>query len=303
MPKLDFVEDVDIEKELAAAEEVKEETTEETETEETTEEQVETKEASEETTEETTEEADDKKQRKVDHGALHAERERRKHLQKQVEEYEAKQKTLEERLNAISEQMKKASEAPTPTYEDDPEAYLRAQVEKTGQTVEELRSQMEQSGKQQEAIQSRHELANRIVSSENAFRAENPDYDDAVNFLRQGRVREYQAMGYDDPSQIEQFITNEVFNLAELATRQGMTPAQLAYQVAQARGYAKAEKVENEDKKLEKVQKGQDRSKSLSGAGGESESVLDAEVLANMTDAEFAQAMKEGKWSKVMGSS
>lgn len=290
----EIFEDVDIEEELKKAEETVEETVEE---------EVEGeggKEVEEKTEEKSAEKTEEEKRRTVDFGAFHEERERRKALQAELDEFRGKYSTLEERIKAINEHI---VERGVPAYEEDPGAYLRHQLEKTGQTVNELQSEVKQGNERLAEQAARAELANRIVASENAFRQENPDYDAAVGFLREGRAQEYRAMGYADPAQIEQMLMAEAFQLAEQASAQGVSPAQLAYNVARARGYARQEKTDDNVTKLESIEKGQSRTKSLSGAGGEDRPVLDAEALANMSDEEFARAMKDGTWNKVLSGS
>lgn len=244
------------------------------------------------------------KRDKVDYGALHAERERRKQAQRELEEIRTKYSTLEERIATINEQIARQNQAPTPTFEENPDEYFRHQLEQTGKSVEELKAEMSKSSEAEQHRLAQQQLAQSIMAAEAEFRRESPDYDDAVNFLREARAREYAIWGIDDPSEINLRLYGEALQLAEHARQAGMSPAQLAYNLASARGYRKAAAQQVGDdasKKLEKVKKGQESSKSLSSRGGEGEPVLDAEALANMSDEEFALAMKRGVWSKVIG--
>ena len=81
-----------------------------------------------------------------------------------------------------------------------------------------------------------------------------------------------------------------------MAVQNGASTAEMAYNIAKSRGYSPKAPVD----KLDNVKKGQERSTSLSNAGGGEERTLDIEALAEMDDADFAEAIKGGNWDKMM---
>ena len=104
-------------------------------------------------------------------------------------------------------------------------------------------------------------------------------------------------MGITDPAQINQALSMEAMQLAQTAMNNNMSTAEMAYNIAKGRGYSPKAAVN----KLDTIQKGQAKSSSLSNAGGTEERVLDIEALADMSDADFADAVKKGAWEKIMG--
>lgn len=228
---------------------------------------------------------------------LQAERKRRQAAESERDEERLKFARLDERLNIINERMK-PPEQEIPAYEEDPFEHLRQTDQKTGETIEDLRARMEGFDKQNEEQRIHQEITNRVVSSENVFRQDHPDYDEAVQYLRAGRAKEYQAMGMSDPAQIEHALGQEALQLAHTALQNNTSTAEMAYNIAKSRGYV----IKTQTDKLGNVQRGQDKSTSLSNAGGGEERVLDIEALAEMDDADFAKAAEGGNWDKMLKS-
>lgn len=231
---------------------------------------------------------------------LQAERKRRQAAEAEAAAEREKYARLDERLKILDERMKPPE---IPDFNEDPFEHLRQREDRTVQTVEELRKQMEDFGKQTEAQRFQEELTHRVISAENAFRQEHPDYDDAVKHLKQGRAQEYMAMGINDPAQIERMLGQEALQLAQTAMQNNMSPAEMAYNISKSRGYRSENKDKKPVDKLDNVQKGQEKSSSLSNAGGGEERVLDIEALANMDDEDFAKAVDGGQWEKLLRSS
>lgn len=227
------------------------------------------------------------------------ERKKRQEAEREVNEFRTKQAVLEERISQIAERQK-----PTEvSYEDDAGEYLRRQAEQSGETVKELSGKLDKITEREEAVQQQNAITQRLLTSEAVFRQGNPDYDDAVNFLRSARADEYKAMGYQDSAQIEHLLTMEAFQLVQTAMQNNTDPAEMAYRIAGARGYQAKKPDAGTKDKLDNIQQGQERNKSLSNVGGGEEPATDAESLANMSDAEFNAAMKDGRWDKIMAGS
>ena len=108
------------------------------------------------------------------------------------------------------------------------------------------------------AQQAQHaQMMDQVRSQEQAFAQDNPDYFDAVNHLRTARMAElevlmpdadegamYQAInaGYQSPAQMrEAIVSQEANSILQRAADSRVNPAQLVYQLAQNRGYQKAQ--------------------------------------------------------------
>lgn len=244
------------------------------------------------------EEESETKQKMVPLPALHEERKRRQALEAELKERDEKYARLDERLKLLDEKMR-PKEPEIPAYEEDPFEHLRQKLTKEEQERGDITKRLSEFEEHQKQQQAQALLHQSVVAAENEFRNEHPDYDEAVNHLKSARAKEYNAMGITDPGQIQQMLSQEAVQLAQMALHNNKSPAQMAYDIAVSRGYA--QKATAEDK-LANIEKGQKKSTSLSGTGGGEERVLDIEALANMSDADFAKAMEDGLWGKVVSS-
>lgn len=233
----------------------------------------------------------------VPQGALHAEREKRKAVQAELE-------AAKQQLAAIA-RMREQTNArkPEPLPEaDDPAAmeHLRARLAETEQRTVRMEQQRELDAADYAETQ---QLYGVMASAEAAFRAQQTDYDDAISYLAQARAKELTRYGMSPP-QINQVLSEEAAEIARTAIQQGMNPAELAYGIAQDRGYrptqaeaAPPAKQGGAAATLEAIAKAQGASKSLGAGGGSSGAVLTAEAIAAMDADEFEKlyATPEGK--------
>ncbi|TWT11691.1 hypothetical protein [Reyranella sp. CPCC 100927] len=150
----------------------------------------------------------------------------------------SKRRALEERLTAFNEQMEALAhqhqqaqmqppqEGP-PDPEHDPIGALRYERQQREHLQHYLQSQ---------ALEQR--VAQDYVADAQRFAAQTPDFADAYNHLFAGRVAELRAQGWHDDA-IRGQVQREEFNIALGALRAGRSPAQQAYELAKARGYAR----------------------------------------------------------------
>lgn len=222
----------------------------------------------------------------VPQGALHAERERRKTA-------EAEAKKFREQLDAINtmrEQVRNRQPEPLPESDDAGVQHLRdrlAQLEQ-GQT----RITQERDNQALDQAESR-QLQAAIASSENEFRTAQPDYDEAVQYVIEARARELQLHGLN-PVEVQQAVAEEAQDIVRSAIRQGRSPAEMAYQIAQSRGYRPAQPQTAPAQQggaaatLAAIASAKAQGRSLGQASGTTPQAVNAETVAGMTDDEFA---------------
>jgi hypothetical protein len=260
-------------------------------------------------------------QKTVPLAALHEERERRRELQEELRQARLRQQRLEdtwarvqERISSapVAQQKQEQEVAAPPSYDDDPAGYLRwqqDQIVRQVKSIDDWRQQAVQSMNYQGAQQ---QFASRVMSHEQSFRAKNPDYDDAVQFIRLRRDQELQSWGVVDPVQRQNIIGQEIMFLADSAIRNGNDPAERAYEIAHTQGYKSLrddaaaaaesaqktlEKTTNGQQKISTIKKGQQAAKSLSNVGGNSPENLTLQSLADIEDLdEF-----DRQWEKLFG--
>ncbi len=224
---------------------------------------------------------------KVPQGALHAEREKRKGV-------EAELTKARETLAAIAqmrEQVANRQPEPLPAA-DDPAAieHLRQRIAQQDQTITRFGQQMDnQAIEQAEA----RELGAVMQASENDYRVQQPDYDNAIQHVVEARARELQLYGLD-PAAIQQTIAEEAMDIVRSAVAQNRNPAELGYQIALSRGYRPDAQQQPQQQQggaqatLAAIAAARSGSKSLGQAGGgATPKALNAEAIAAMSGDEF----------------
>lgn len=224
----------------------------------------------------------------VPHGALHAEREKRKALEQQIADLQEWKKSQE----------KPAEEAPQ--YVDpieDPEGFRKWAEYNQGQT----REQIEAEQKQRQEEQAARQRVERAQQLEQQFAEKTPDYQDAVQWLSQQRVSELRGMGYGDEEVAQQIRkdANGIFDAAEAA---GMNPAEILYYRAKSAGFEakpsqeqqQQERRQQEEQKMQAQATAQQQTQGLGSGGGASQgNGYTAEQLASMSETDFAKLSEE----------
>lgn len=125
-----------------------------------------------------------------------------------------------------------------PDKDEDPAGYLAAQQEQLKESIDQQFAQMEEARKQQEQAQMQQQVVATVVSDEDRFRQEKPDYDAALNYARDERARLLRAT---HPDQTDEWINaqiqrgDQMFAIQQL--QNGVSPAHAAYEYAVRLGY------------------------------------------------------------------
>jgi hypothetical protein len=228
--------------------------------------------------------------------ALHAERERRKAAEaKLAEAAPILAKIAEMRARAANPQ---PEQAPQIDPADDPNGveHLKARIAQLeGRTQQQERAQQLQQVDDYEM----RVLSQQATADEETFRAVQPDYDDAINYLVGARARELSAYGMD-PITIQQTVREEAADIVRTALSQGKSPAELSYQIAQFRGYRPAQggqpaaqqqqqqaPTNSAQATLDAIAKARAMNKTPGQGGGGAPTELNATTIAAMSDDEF----------------
>ncbi len=222
----------------------------------------------------------------VPQGALHAERERRKASEAEL----AVAREALAKIAQFREQVKGKQPDPLPAT-DDPAA-LDHLTRRLGE-IETRQTQTDQQRQLEAADQAEiMQLQTVMATSEQAFRAEKPDYDAAIQHVVEARARELQLYGLSLP-EIQRTIAEEATDIARSAVAQGRNPAELGYQIALSRGYRPDQAQQPQQQggaaaaTLAAIEAARGASKSLGGGGGAPPQALNAEAIASMSTEEF----------------
>lgn len=159
----------------------------------------------------------------VKYDALFEERQQRKAAEDQLRELRAQ----------LEANKPKAEPVEPPDALLDPQGFKKWQLD--NQAAQEKRWQEHEQRQLEQAHRAR--IANDVANDEKRFMADQPDYYDAVTFLQNHRAAELRAYGINDQA-IQQVLRQETEALIGSAMNNGMSPAQVAYNVAKHRGYA-----------------------------------------------------------------
>lgn len=258
------------------------------------------------------------KQRMVEFGALHEERERRKEERARREKAEAELARLTGRFSTLEELARAAAQpAPqaTPDVNTDPVGHFQAEIAARDQKIAQFEQWVQQQQQQAREQQVVATIRQRAVAAEAEFARATPDYTEAADYVQTIRNAQLEAIGFTDPVQRQQQLAMEALNLAAQAEQRGQNAAAIIYAMAKATGWKpKASPAvatpapaapqvpidQNAAKKLETVARGQAANQSIGKLNGQSaptETSLDA--LLKMSDEDFDKATKGDAWRKL----
>lgn len=231
-------------------------------------------------------------EKKVNLGALHEERSRRKAEAERAAK--AEQRAIE-----LERQLQQYTKPQEPNIDDDP---VEAMKRKTAQMEQILIAQ----AKQAKAAQENNEYWGRVKESELAYKQEHPDFDDAVKFLADTRLEELQDLGWSK-EEAAQVLADEVKWISDKAYADEVNPAERFHNLAKRRGWKAKEEPKDTtaDDKLANIQKGMEKNRALPPASKSVKQDLTAEALADMNvDALSglrAQTDFDKAWAKLFG--
>ena len=255
---------------------------------------------------------DENKGKFVRHGAFHQERERRKAVERERDEFRVTLARMEERLRMVTEggaaQPAAAAAAAQvqPETPPDPNEDIFGYVQHLEKQIRDLASGQTQMTEAQKAEQTQRAEATQRDEVLTAYRgdvqrtiAAQPEFAQAYEHLFSGRIAELKLLGVPEGDAV-QAVRDEEFGIAQDAIRAGQSPAARLMQLAKLRGFAPkaaepaapATPAETPSEKAARIAKGQAASLSLSSAGGAPAGEITLEMLASMSEADFAKMEK-----------
>ena len=235
---------------------------------------------------------DDKAEKVVPLRALQEEREQAKELKRQIAELQAQPKLTAEDADLLKElkAQRAAQNAPKNVdFMDDPKGYVDAIDKKAQAALDKLKAATESTTKQVTAAQRFQALQNAVVTSEQSFVKDTPDYFDALAHIRSVRAQQIQlASPNATAEQISNAIAQEEMHAADSILQRGGNPCDFAYKYAKTLGYAK--KAASINPKANGMAEAADKSavRTLGAGGGDAPS--GDELDADDPNAEFKAA-------------
>lgn len=201
----------------------------------------------------------------VDSGALAEERNRRKDAEAKAQQLQEQQIRMEERIRMWQQQQQPRPPQPEPPPNPDQDIF--GAVNHVMRTQQQMAQELNATRQQQAQREALMQLEQWGGHQQVEFAKQTPDYYEALNHLRQSRGNELQAFGLN-PQQTAAQLLQEERQLLSFAAQQRRNPAEMAYAFAQQRGYRKGAGGNNPSQQLDRINAGQQASRSLSGVGG-----------------------------------
>lgn len=245
----------------------------------------------------------------VDKRALDEERNRRKELQKRLAQRDEEYARLSGRLDVLQGTTK-----PEAVKVLDPTINPIEVLSENDRFIREFKAREEQN-------QLHQQFMGQYSARVQEFAKTAPDFKDAYDFAIKGLATELQMMFGLDGIALENAVRDNERQIVGTAMQRGINPAEQIYQWAKGRGYtgvkpadptpavdpgkATADALLKATTTLQSIQKGQEKSKSLSSAGGAgSDGMPPIEELVNMPDDEFDKLTKNPRaWKKIASGS
>lgn len=247
------------------------------------------------------------KGRFIRHGAFHRERKMRQEMERRAREYETQitrereeRARIDERLQLImqasqQQQMEEyeGQQYQVPNPEEDPFGYMRY-----------LEHQIASLSQQTQGVDQRFQQQDEYATVKSAFQADasaftqrQPDFINAYQHLMRARDRELLRLGRNNAQERASIIAQEELMIVSECLRNGKSAAELVYELAKDRGYqlpqqqsaapAQVGQRPSAVAQVAAIKKGAAAARSLGSAAGGSNQPLTAELLANMSEAEF----------------
>lgn len=228
----------------------------------------------------------------------------------------AERQRFDERLNQVLQRLGPppqaaggAAVAEIPALDKDPVGHFMARLEQLGTQVQQMNQGAQQQQRQNTTTATIQAVQARAGALEREFMAATPDYSTASEFLQRTRHDELAALGFADPLERQQIISNEAFTIAARAIQQGANPAEWVYKVAQHRGYkapaAAPPPGSDAGERIQQQQQGRQQGRSLGAVRGAAPSQMTAQRIIEMNDADFARELDKrsanGTLADIMG--
>jgi len=193
----------------------------------------------------------------VPHAALHEQRMANKQLQEELRAAREAQSRMEGTFQKL---LAGLNEKPAPKFDEDPLGHMQARNETLEKELKSVGEKLESLTKQSSQSAFLSQITQTVASSEAEFRATHPDYDLALNYLKEVTRSDLVDQGFDSQS-FEQTIHQGKIGLANAAIQQGKNPAAVIYDRAKRYGY----KPSSPDDKISTLAKSAGLSKTVEG--------------------------------------
>lgn len=223
-------------------------------------------------------------------------------LRQSMEEAQRRVGELEASIKAL--QNPTPTPAPAPDRNADPLGSMFHQLDAVMKTVSDLQKQIGEQRDLQTQQENFRAFQQQVSTMRDEFVKTTPDFPDAYTHLRNARIADMRALGFQD-ADINRTLMQEEVTLAQRAVQQGKNPAAEVYERARRYGYAAKMPAAtpapaDPNAKLDAIQKAQQAAKNLSSQPQLEDITLDG--LKAASDDDLNKIIQDPKlWGKITG--
>ena len=201
-------------------------------------------------------------------GQAAAERSRRRELERRLAALEAERQPRQQAdpLNDLIANLREDDEDPIGDLSS-VKAIAKAMLERD-------RREAEEQAKAQQQQQHFAKLSRDMAEAEDDFRAEHPDYDDAMKHFKTSLLGELEDEGFSG-QELKREFESKLITLVDRALSNGRDPAQIVYNRAKKYGFASSE-VDAATKKLQTIGKAQSAGRAPVNSGTKADLTLES---------------------------
>lgn len=230
--------------------------------------------------------------------ALSEARKQAKQLREQMEERDRNNAAAIAELNAKLERLANPP-APEPSFDENPAENLRQRQERLESEQKAWKEEQSRRTQETERETQQRQVINYVSSevdkAETEFVAKQPDYMEAVNYLRSVSEKNLRAQGVTDPAVIQRVTHEQALGMAANALQQGLNPAEVAYAFAKNYGYT--HKVDA-TRQVKAMAEAQGRTQTM--GNGKADTALSIAALSQMDDEELSAVISDNaNWKKI----
>lgn len=224
-------------------------------------------------------------------GQAAAERSRRRELERRLAALEAERQPAKQSdpLNDLIANLREDDEDPIGDLSS-VKAIAKAMLERD-------RREAEEQAKAQQQQQHFAKLSRDMAEAEEDFRAEHPDYDDAMKHFKTSLLGELEDEGFSG-QELKREFESKLITLVDRALSNGRDPAQIVYNRAKKYGFASSE-VDAATKKLQAIGRSNGASKVPASSGAKAE--LTIEAVNKLSGAAFDKAVEALRRQQMRG--
>lgn len=225
-------------------------------------------------------------------GQAAAERSRRRELERRLAELESRVAQPQSQSDPLNELIANLRED-----DEDPIGDLSSVKAIAKAMLERDRRELEAQTKAQQQQQHFAKLSRDMAEAEDDFRADHPDYDDAMKHFKASLLGELEDEGFSG-QELKREFESKLITLVDRALSNGRDPAQIVYNRAKKYGFASSE-VDAATKKLQTIGKAQSASRSPVNTGAKAE--LTIESVNKLNGAAFDKAVEALRRQQMRG--